>query len=91
MRLGRTRWLEFWALLEVVGELHGNVRRVAPTFRFRLITADADDDKFADCAIVADADCVVTEDGHFDVLAGAGYKVRAITPEEFIRRHLTEA
>jgi predicted nucleic acid-binding protein len=61
------------------------------SYRFRLITADADDDKFADCAITAEADYVITEDGHFDVLADAGFKVRAITLAEFIRRHLAGA
>jgi len=29
------------------------------------------DNKFCDCAIVADADFVVTEDGHFDALNAA--------------------
>ena len=32
-----------------------NVERVNPSFRFNLITADPDDNKFVDCAITAGA------------------------------------
>ena len=45
-----------------------NVMRVAPHYSFGLITADFDDNKFVDCAIVANARCIVTEDKHFNVL-----------------------
>jgi predicted nucleic acid-binding protein len=65
-----------------------NVNRVSSSFRFHLITSDADDNKFADCAIAAEADFIITADQHFDVLRGSGYKPRPVTPEEFIRLHL---
>ena len=52
------------------------------------ITGDADDDAFADCAIVADAYFIITEDHHFDTMRGSGYKPQPVTPEEFIRLHL---
>lgn len=45
-----------------------NVVRVDAQFRFNLITADIDDNKFVDCAIIANADYVVSEDSHFNVL-----------------------
>lgn len=45
-----------------------NVLRFDPHFSFGLITADADDNKFVDCAIVANAHFIVTEDKHFNVL-----------------------
>lgn len=45
-----------------------NVIRVDAQFRFGLITADPDDNKFVDCAIVANADYIVSEDSHFNVL-----------------------
>lgn len=45
-----------------------NVIRVDAHFRFGLIQADQDDNKFVDCAIVANADYIVTEDSHFNVL-----------------------
>ena len=66
----------------------GSVRRIAPSFHFRIISADPDDDIFADCAIAADAGHIITEDGHFEAMRGAGYKAQPITPDEFIRRFL---
>lgn len=48
--------------------LHKNVERIDHHFRFGLITADADDIKFVDCAIIAGAKYIVTEDRHFNVL-----------------------
>ncbi len=45
-----------------------NVMRVDAHYRFRLITADKDDNKFVDCAIVANAEYIVTNDKHFKVL-----------------------
>jgi putative PIN family toxin of toxin-antitoxin system len=41
---------------------------VNPYYRFKLIEADADDNKFVDCAIAANAKYVVTDDNHFDIL-----------------------
>ena len=43
-------------------KLHGNIRQTEPQFRFAVIIADADDNKFCDCAITAEADFVVTDD-----------------------------
>ena len=39
-----------------------------PYFNFNLIQNDADDNKFVDCAICANAKLIVTEDHHFDIL-----------------------
>jgi putative PIN family toxin of toxin-antitoxin system len=75
-------------VVDAVDAARANVLRVSPTFRFHVITADADDNKFADCAIVAEADLIITEDRHFDVLCGSGYKPQSVTPEAFIQRHL---
>lgn len=38
----------------------------SPQFRFNLITADPDDNKFVDCAIIAQADYIFTNDRHFE-------------------------
>ena len=76
-------------MLDLARELHGNIHHVEPSFFFHLIAADPDDHKFADCAIAAEADFVVTEDAHFAPLRGAGFKPQAITPAEFIARFLT--
>ena len=45
-----------------------NVEHVNPTYRFNLITADPDDNKFVDCAIIAGATYIVSNDRHFDEL-----------------------
>lgn len=66
----------------------GFVRHFSPQFHFHIITADPDDDIFADCAIAAAAEYVITEDRHFEALRNAGYKPQSITPEEFIRQFL---
>lgn len=85
---GAERWRDVAALLELLGQLHGNIRHVEPRFRFNVIPIDPDDNKFCDCAIAAEANFVVAEDNHFDVLKSAGYKTKPIKPEEFIRQYL---
>lgn len=75
-------------ILALVNAKHGNLLQVTPSFRFHLISTDADDDKFADCAIAIEADFIITHDRHFDVMRGSGYRPQPITPEDFIRLHL---
>jgi uncharacterized protein len=77
--------------MDAVDAVKQNIQRISPTFRFHLITADPDDDKFADCAIAAEADDIVTADSDFNAMRGSGYKPQPITPEEFIRLHLNGA
>ena len=48
-----------------------NARHAEPIsvyFKWNLITADPDDNKFVDCALNANADYIVTNDKHFNVL-----------------------
>lgn len=86
---GSARWQALGRLFDLA-VVHGhNTQRVSPAFFFRTISADRDDDKFADCAIAAHADFIITRDKHFKVLVGSGFKPQPITPEEFIRLHLT--
>lgn len=61
---------------------------VEPAFQFHVIAADPDDNKFADCAIAANADFVITDDTDFAPLANAGYKPQPIMPMDFISRYL---
>lgn len=42
-----------------------NVVMVNPYYRWNLIQADHDDNKFVDCAIAANATYIVTDDKHF--------------------------
>lgn len=37
-------------------------------YNLNLITADTDDNKFVDCAFAANADYIITNDSHFNVL-----------------------
>lgn len=89
LRSGNVRWRNLTAMLDLVEELRAtNLKFVSPTYRFHLITADRDDDKFADCAIAAEAEWIITEDAHFNAMKGSGYKPQPISPEDFIRRFL---
>ena len=45
-----------------------NVELINPEFRWGLITADPDDNKFVDCAFAAGATYIVSDDSHFDIL-----------------------
>lgn len=45
-----------------------NLVRVSPTWRFQLITQDPDDNKFVDCAISGQAEILVSNDKHFNIL-----------------------
>ena len=64
-----------------------NVVFAHPAFRFNLITTDPDDNKFVDCAIVANADYIVSQDTHFDILKKIDFpKVNVIRIEEFVKQ-----
>lgn len=61
-----------------------NVRLFAPQYHFNLITQDPDDNKFVDCAIIANADFLVSNDAHFKVLSNIMFpKVNVISLEHF--------
>lgn len=57
-----------------------------PRFHFQLIEQDPDDNKFVDCAIIAGADYIVSEDSHFHVLDKIDFpKVHVIRLDEFMK------
>ena len=61
-----------------------NTVRLDVHFRFNLIQADPDDNKFVDCAIAANASFIVSQD-HFDVLHAIDFpKVELIGIDEFV-------
>ena len=61
-------------------------RMLDPHFRFGLIEQDPDDNKFVDCAIIAGADYIVSEDAHFRVLAEIPFpNVNVIRMDEFLQ------
>lgn len=60
-------------------------RFFTPHFRFRLVEQDPDDNKFVDCAIVAGADYIVSEDAHFRTLESIPFpKVCVIRLQQFL-------
>lgn len=62
-----------------------NVRQIVPSYKWNLITADPDDNKFVDCAIAANAKFIVTEDHHFNVLKEIQFpSVSVVNIDEFL-------
>lgn len=53
-------------------------------YRFNLIEKDNSDNKFVDCAISSDADCIISNDRHFQILKAVAFpQVNIITLVEF--------
>jgi len=53
-----------------------------------LISIDADDNKYVDCAIAGDALCLVSNDKHFSVLKTIGFpKVNWLVLAEFEEKY----
>jgi putative PIN family toxin of toxin-antitoxin system len=60
------------------------VVQIHPSFFWKLIKQDPDDNKFVDCAIAASANFIVTYDRHFKVLANVEFpEVKIINPKDF--------
>lgn len=58
-----------------------------PYYNFTIIQSDPDDNKFVDCAVVANAKFIVTEDHHFDVLKQCSFpKIDIVTLDEFMKQ-----
>ncbi len=61
------------------------VKLFDPQYRFNLIMQDPDDNKFVDCAIIADADFLVSDDRHFEILKKIEFpKVNIIGLDQFM-------
>lgn len=57
-----------------------------PYYHFNLIKTDTDDNKFVDCAVIANATFIVSEDNHFNVLQYIDFpKVNVIRLNEFVK------
>lgn len=62
-----------------------NVSKQEIYFRWNLVDADKDDNKFIDCAIAGSADYVVSNDKHFNNIKNMDFpKLNIITINEFI-------
>jgi len=61
-----------------------NVYQEEPFYKWNLITEDPDDNKFADLAVAANVNYLVTNDKHFNVLKSLPFPtVTVVTLEEF--------
>ena len=61
-----------------------NVHRVNVFFQWRLISNDPDDNKFADCAVSANADYIVSKDRDYRMLNTIDFPpIRVLTMTEF--------
>jgi predicted nucleic acid-binding protein len=64
--------------------IHPFVEKFEPFYKFQLITHDNDDNKFVDCAIAANASCIVTNDKHFNEVKQHKFpKVNVLSISEF--------
>ena len=76
---------EFTSLVIEAISNAANVEHVSPSYRFNLIKADPDDNKFVDCAVTAGATYIVSNDRHFRELQQYDFpKVDVRTLTEFL-------
>lgn len=73
-----------YTLTQIV--LSKNVVQIIRYFEWNIIAQDPDDNKFFDCAVAANADYIVTQDKHFNILKSTVFpSVSAINVLEFKR------
>ncbi|MBS1531897.1 MAG: putative toxin-antitoxin system toxin component, PIN family [Bacteroidetes bacterium] len=66
--------------------MHKNIVQIVRYFEWDVLHNDPDDNKFFDCAVAANADYIVSEDKHFDILKQRSFPaVAAIKTTEFKR------
>ena len=85
------RWPRVWRALEMTEQLHENLRRIAPAFRWRSHHRRPGRRFIRRLRHRRRAEWIVTEDAHFDVLKDSGHQPQPISPAEFIARFLAEA
>ncbi len=62
-----------------------NVNKTEVYYRWNLIAIDPDDNKFVDLAISSNADFIVTNDSHFNVLKEISFpKINIMSIEDFL-------
>lgn len=73
------------AVIEAILEIPC-LKRVQPTYFYQMIVVDPDDNKFVDCAICGNAELLVTNDAHFDVLRTVDFpRVEVIKLQEYVK------
>lgn len=63
-----------------------NAEKIEIYYRWSLIKSDEEDNKFIDCAIAGNADYLVSNDSHFNVLETIDFpEVPLVTIDEFLK------
>lgn len=72
-------------------DIHPSTVKINVYFNFGLISADADDNKFVDCAIATNADFILSNDKHFLTLREIDFpKVEVRTVADFEAETFTD-
>lgn len=78
------------SLIALLKELP-NVRFTNTYYRWNLIEADPEDNKYVDCAINSGASFLVTEDKHFSILVSIPFpKLSVLSIDRFLKIVVTE-
>ncbi|WP_367913616.1 putative toxin-antitoxin system toxin component, PIN family [Leadbetterella sp. DM7] len=81
-KYGQTTAGAFMALLSELP----NIEFINTYYQWNLISADPDDNKYSDCAIAFNADYLVTEDKHFNILTTVPFpEVPTLSLDEFMK------
>jgi putative PIN family toxin of toxin-antitoxin system len=59
-------------------------------YNLQLITVDKDDNKFVDCAFAANADYIITNDSHFNILKNINFPLIPVLNIEEFRKLLED-
>ena len=71
-------------VVEAIARLHTTLFQDA-YYHFGLIEQDPDDNKFVDCAVASNAEYIVTNDTHFNILKEIEWpKVLVVTIQDFV-------
>ena len=64
-----------------------SVEKVNVYFKWSIISQDADDNKFVDCALNGQASFLVTDDKHFNILKDIGFPpIEIIRTKDFLKK-----
>lgn len=64
-----------------------NVLEVTPFYLWQLIEKDKDDNKFVDCAIAGNADYIISNDKHFNILSQIEFpSIEVLKYEDFEKK-----
>ena len=63
-----------------------NLIRVTPTWHFNLIVADPDDNKFVDCAVCGQAEFLISNDRHYEILKSINFpQLNLVKLQDFMK------